>query len=388
MKKYTIQILMLLMLVVAMGTTSMAEVFNQQSNKLPRIETSKVIEYAIAPGYAYGYSLDANAGQEMTVRISSVENRAVFKIYSPLGKTLDGASEAQNTRYWRGILPVSGEYRIIVRGTTQAHTEFKLKIITQDVPYHNETNLNVFLNRLAPEKPEPNPMVSETKSVKRPASENSLLNILEAMNPVQSKPAAQVSKTGTSEANFVKMLEAMKAPVQPKKNEPVSETQKDNNASQANFVKMLEAMKVPVKIPAQSEKPESQAADKTEKSEVHQKSEAVAKRKSWAYKHTIHPTLPELTFKLIGSVQNAQTAEIAAIEFYQDNEQKPFQTFSNLDIPIAVPKKESSFKLKDMNSDGYQDFFLVTTSASEFYVCWVFDPKAKMFVKLLLDCGW
>jgi hypothetical protein len=355
MKKYTIQILMLLMLVVAMGTTSMAEVFNQQSNKLPRIETSKVIEYAIAPGYAYGYSLDANAGQEMTVRISSVENRAVFKIYSPLGKTLDGASEAQNTRYWRGILPVSGEYRIIVRGTTQAHTEFKLKIITQDVPYHNETNLNVFLNRLAPEKPEPNPMVSETKSVKRPASENSLLNILEAMNPVQSKPAAQVSKTGTSEANFVKMLEAMK---------------------------------VPVKIPAQSEKPESQAADKTEKSEVHQKSEAVAKRKSWAYKHTIHPTLPELTFKLIGSVQNAQTAEIAAIEFYQDNEQKPFQTFSNLDIPIAVPKKESSFKLKDMNSDGYQDFFLVTTSASEFYVCWVFDPKAKMFVKLLLDCGW
>ena len=391
MKKYTIQIFMLLMLVVAIESSSIAEGFNEQPSQLPRIETSRVIEYAIAPGYAYEYSLEANAGQEMIVHISSVEDRAVFKISSPLRKTLDCAGEVQNTRYWHRILPVSGEYRIIVRTTAQEYTEFKLKITTQDVPYHSDTNLNVFLNKLAHKKPEPKPtgMISKIQKIKPPISENSFLKILEAMKPVQSKPADKRLRTSTSEANFVKMLEAMKAPVQSQKAKPIL-SKKDNNASQANFVKMLEAMKVPVETPEKSEKEENseikESTDKTKMPEMSQKSEAVTKRQSWTYKHTIHPTLPELTFKLIGSLQNAQSAEIVAIEFYQGNEQEPFQTLSNLNIPIAI--NESNFKLKDINLDGYQDFFLVTTSASQFYVCWVFDPKAKMFIKLLLDCGW
>jgi hypothetical protein len=75
------------------------------------------------------YSLDARAGQKMTVTISSVESNAVFQIYAPgakatrgddgivefSGKMLPGADG--DTTNWSGRLPANGAYLIEVGGT-------------------------------------------------------------------------------------------------------------------------------------------------------------------------------------------------------------------------------------------------------------------------------
>lgn len=77
------------------------------------------------------YALDVARGQEMTVRITSLEDNAVFQIYLPgarpritpdgfletLGQTLPGAGEGQDAMQWAGILPAAGRYLIIVGGT-------------------------------------------------------------------------------------------------------------------------------------------------------------------------------------------------------------------------------------------------------------------------------
>jgi hypothetical protein len=74
------------------------------------------------------YSLDARAGQKMTVTISSVENNAVFQVYAPgakatrnddgvvevVGKMLPGADG--DTMNWSGRLPANGAYLIEVGG--------------------------------------------------------------------------------------------------------------------------------------------------------------------------------------------------------------------------------------------------------------------------------
>ena len=75
------------------------------------------------------YSLDARAGQKMTVTLSSVESNAVFQIYAPgakatrgddgivefSGKMLPGADG--DTTNWSGRLPANGAYLIEVGGT-------------------------------------------------------------------------------------------------------------------------------------------------------------------------------------------------------------------------------------------------------------------------------
>ncbi len=59
------------------------------------------------------YVLEAQAGQTMTVDLTSLENNAVFDIInrstnSPL---------VQESTVWRGALPTSGNYEIVVGGT-------------------------------------------------------------------------------------------------------------------------------------------------------------------------------------------------------------------------------------------------------------------------------
>ncbi len=77
------------------------------------------------------YALDVARGQEMTVRITSLEDNAVFQIYLPgarptvvkdgildiIGRTLPGAGEGEDTMRWNGILPAAGRYLIVVGGT-------------------------------------------------------------------------------------------------------------------------------------------------------------------------------------------------------------------------------------------------------------------------------
>jgi hypothetical protein len=87
------------------------------------------------------YSLAAKEGQKMEVVITALEKNAVFTIYQPgyqvgkdadgilevKGATLPGAGGGDDTAYWKGDLPKSGAYLILVR-STRGNAAYKLKV--------------------------------------------------------------------------------------------------------------------------------------------------------------------------------------------------------------------------------------------------------------------
>jgi len=86
------------------------------------------------------YRLSAKKGQSLEVSISAVEDNAVFAIYKPgatvevkdgftdvSGAALAKASETDDAKSWKGHLPASGKYLIVVGGT-RGNAEYQLKV--------------------------------------------------------------------------------------------------------------------------------------------------------------------------------------------------------------------------------------------------------------------
>lgn len=85
--------------------------------RFARGRTTATLKNSVVRGTQDRYTLEARAGQKMNVRITSLERNAVFTIYTPAGRTLEGAGEGQDARNWSGKLPESGDYLIEVGGT-------------------------------------------------------------------------------------------------------------------------------------------------------------------------------------------------------------------------------------------------------------------------------
>ena len=75
-------------------------------------KTSKTVGNSVVRGTRDTYLVGANKGQQMNLKITSLENNGVYDVISPDGKTLQ--QEATN---WNGTLPTNGDYQIIVGGT-------------------------------------------------------------------------------------------------------------------------------------------------------------------------------------------------------------------------------------------------------------------------------
>lgn len=73
------------------------------------------------------YIAGAGAGQTMTVKITSLENNAVFQIEGPDGEYLDGAGETDDAMTFSGALPEKGDYKIIVGGA-RGNASYKLTV--------------------------------------------------------------------------------------------------------------------------------------------------------------------------------------------------------------------------------------------------------------------
>jgi hypothetical protein len=98
-----------------------------QSDRTMRIRfargrSTKVIEDAVVRATRDRYLLRARAGQTLIVRITSLEDNAVFDIYAPGRRTL-----AQETTDWTGELPRSGDYVISVGGT-RGNASYRLEV--------------------------------------------------------------------------------------------------------------------------------------------------------------------------------------------------------------------------------------------------------------------
>lgn len=87
------------------------------------------------------YSLQAQAGQIMTVTLTAPDDNAVFQVWEPdtaigrdaddvlefKGKALHGASETDDATRWTGRLPRTGTYLISV-GSTRGNARYSMDI--------------------------------------------------------------------------------------------------------------------------------------------------------------------------------------------------------------------------------------------------------------------
>src|SRR3954469_4252239 len=102
---------LLLLISIAAGLTFAEGV--RKRLRFPRGATSTTVKGAVLRGDRDRYIVGAKAGQQMRVKISSVEDNAVFQIYKPGSKqTLQGAGETDDATTWDGELPASGDYVI------------------------------------------------------------------------------------------------------------------------------------------------------------------------------------------------------------------------------------------------------------------------------------
>jgi len=87
------------------------------------------------------YSLNADAGQHMTITLTAPDDNAVFQVYEPdtsvvrdadgvlefKGTPLPGAGAAEDTTRWTGRLPRAGTYLIVV-GSTRGNARYSMDI--------------------------------------------------------------------------------------------------------------------------------------------------------------------------------------------------------------------------------------------------------------------
>lgn len=90
-------------------------------------KSSATLSGGVVRGDRDTYILGAKAGQTMSVKITSVENNAVFQIENPDGEYLENAGDGDDAMNWRGSLADKGDYKIIVGGT-RGNASYKLTV--------------------------------------------------------------------------------------------------------------------------------------------------------------------------------------------------------------------------------------------------------------------
>ncbi|HRI03736.1 MAG TPA: hypothetical protein PLL77_08340 [Pyrinomonadaceae bacterium] len=89
---------------------------------------SATVSNSVVRGDRDTYIAGAGTGQTMTVKITSLEDNAVFQIEAPNGEFLDGAGETDDAMEFTGELPSKGDYKIIVGGT-RGNATYKLTVM-------------------------------------------------------------------------------------------------------------------------------------------------------------------------------------------------------------------------------------------------------------------
>jgi hypothetical protein len=100
-----------------------------------------VVEGTVGPSQTSGpdmtnegsekYSLRAQAGQHLTIAVSSGNHQALFTLVkpSPAAAKIEFVERAAGVRHWSGRLTLSGDYQVIVFTRQQAGlSRFKLRV--------------------------------------------------------------------------------------------------------------------------------------------------------------------------------------------------------------------------------------------------------------------
>ncbi|HWP52644.1 MAG TPA: hypothetical protein VN476_00850 [Pyrinomonadaceae bacterium] len=100
----------------------------KQKVRFARGSSSTTISGAVVRGDRDRYYIGAKQGQTMSVKITSLEDNAVFQIFLPgEQEALSGAGEEDDAMNWSGELPEDAEYVIVVGGT-RGNASYKLTV--------------------------------------------------------------------------------------------------------------------------------------------------------------------------------------------------------------------------------------------------------------------
>jgi len=133
--------LMLAVVMVGAFLAGVAQAAVVQEVLFAKGQNSTLIKQSVIRGESDQYFLIGKAGQKMEVSITAEEKNAAVTIYQPgykagkdadgileiKGATLKGAGEGEDATSWKGALPGSGKYLILV-GPTRGNATYKLKI--------------------------------------------------------------------------------------------------------------------------------------------------------------------------------------------------------------------------------------------------------------------
>lgn len=100
---------------------------------------SAVVAGAVVRGSRDVYAFVARKGQAAEITVTAVESNAVMSVWRPgarvvaepdmhiEGSALPGASERSDATRWRGVLPASGRYLIVV-GPSRGNATYELRL--------------------------------------------------------------------------------------------------------------------------------------------------------------------------------------------------------------------------------------------------------------------
>ena len=116
---------------VFVGVFALSTILGQgvkQKVRFAKGSSSTTISGAVIRGERDRYYVGAKQGQKMSVKITSLEDNAVFQIFLPgEQEALSGAGEEDDATNWSGELPDDAEYVIVVGGT-RGNATYKLTV--------------------------------------------------------------------------------------------------------------------------------------------------------------------------------------------------------------------------------------------------------------------
>ncbi|NJL82642.1 MAG: hypothetical protein HC890_06190 [Chloroflexaceae bacterium] len=92
---------------------------------------SAVRENSVIRGERDLYLINARANQYLQLRLTALEDNAVFEVLAPNGQLLQEEETSANLR-----LPASGDYQVIVGGT-RGNATYRLEVAIDDRPFSN-----------------------------------------------------------------------------------------------------------------------------------------------------------------------------------------------------------------------------------------------------------
>jgi hypothetical protein len=117
--------------VIFISTLALSSILAQgvkQKIRFAKGSSSTTISGAVIRGDRDRYYVGAKKGQTMSVKITSLEDNAVFQIFLPgEQEALSGAGEEDDAMQWSGELPEDAEYVIVVGGT-RGNATYKLTV--------------------------------------------------------------------------------------------------------------------------------------------------------------------------------------------------------------------------------------------------------------------